>query len=368
MEHFTITTIFFLSLTVKSYSQGISYDQSVENIYKHTIGDFGELFYQESGLKQRVYYSCPDTNIIQDCTVKRKIYFNNTGQIIADTSFIDTLFSSTNRIFEPNKITIIKTHPQPSLFKYDYKTTVDSLLIDSLNRPIKYFENGIFLRKWEYDSSDRLVCYCENPNREIYLKKRIYQYLPDTIIERRFNRSISKFDTTYNYLVFDNQNRLIRDISGGNSIKYRSKGRTVLFDTVISNEIYPQTTNIEYEYPSDSLIRIVNHSLSMTQIMILDAKKEIKTQKMLKNNTIVLGEYQYHRDTSSITILKFEKDELYSTEIQDLRPDGKISCRTIHSMNNKRFEHECYSVEGMILEKKSIYDGKIMENLISLDK
>jgi hypothetical protein len=176
MKQLILIIIIFFSLIVKLCSQEISYAQSVENVFKRTVRDFDELFYKELGVTQRVYYNCSDTINNQDCDQKRKIFFDINGQIITDTTFTDTLFSSTNRLFELNKITIVKTYPQPALFKYNYKTTVDSLLIDSLRRPIKFFENGEFQKSWEYDNLNRLICYCENPDRELSFNKRTYQY------------------------------------------------------------------------------------------------------------------------------------------------------------------------------------------------
>jgi hypothetical protein len=102
--------------------------------------------------------------------------------------------------------------------------------------------------------------------------------------------------------------------------------------------------------------------------MTLDSNNMIKNQKMFKNDTILLGEYLYKRDSTRVCIKKFNESGFYSTEIQELRQDGKIECKKIYSMNNKKYDKECYSQGGMILQKLSIYNGDITQNLISIDK
>jgi hypothetical protein len=350
------------------YSQAISYGESVDQIYKWTINDFDELFYQESGLKTRKYYNCPDTLNKVDCELKRKLYFNKNGQIFSDTSYIDTLYSSTDRQFKDNKITIIKTHPKPSLFRYKYAKTIDSLLIDSLGRPVQYYKNGKYINKWEYDSLGRLVCYCENPDRELFLKKRIYKYLNDTIIETFTRRSIGKFDTTVTYKVFDNQKRLVKEFSYGNSIKYKHDVFTVFYDTIEDKKTFPVSIDRLYEYPNDSTVKSINKRLSMTQIIALDSNNKVINNTFYRNDSIPAGNYEYLRVGSKVTIRKSNAGEVYSTEIRELRPDGSVKCKKVFSMNKKKINKECYSSSGMILQKLSIYDGEIMQNLITIDE
>jgi hypothetical protein len=367
MKHLIITLTFVITLTTELYSQPISYTDRVESLYKQTIRDFNEVFLIEIGLTMREYFSCPDTINKSNCKLTRRIYFNSNGNIYSDTSFIDTLTSVTTRLYESNKITITKCHPEPSLFKYIYKTSTDSLIIDSLARPVKFYRNGVLNKNWQFDVHNRLLHYVENPQNESVKKEILYNYSSDTIIEIRISRFFSKLDTIYNFYHFDNKSRLIKETSQGKSIKYKSKGSTIYFDSIENVEIYPLQTEVEYLYLSDSIIKVTDSRLNIVQFITLDQNFATRRQQMFKNDTILIGEYIFHRTNSIVRVEKYNEEGHYSTEIRYLRDGEKIQCIKKYLWGEKNYEEECYSKSGMILKKLIMKEGNIFTNLITND-
>lgn len=367
MKHLIIIITFSVTLVSELYSQPISYTDRVESLYKQTIRDFDEVFFTEIGLKKREYLSCPDTINKNNCKLKRRIYFNSSGNIYSDTSFIDTLTLVTTRLYEANKITITKCHPEPSFFRYTYKTTVDSLILDSLARPVKLYENGVLIKIWQFDNSKRLLCYIENSQNELVKKERYYKYSSDTIVEIRISRFFSKLDTIYNFYHFDKERRLFKETTQGKSIKYKSKGRTIYLDSIDNVEIYPLQTEVEYHYLSDSVIKVTDNQLNTVQFITIDSNFAMRRQQMFKNDTILIAEYIYNRTNSIVNVEKYNEDGYYCSEIQYLRDNGKIKCVKKYLRGGMNYEEECYSQSGMIMKKVIISGGAVFTNLITND-
>ena len=245
MKHLLIINILFILSMGFAHSQTITYDDKISDINSRFLSEIREDIFREKGISQRIYYSCLDS-IRQDCQLKRKVYFDSLGHIFADTTYTNNLFSSFYRTYSDNKIKITKTHPSPLVFEYEYKTTTDSILLDSLEQPIKFYKNGKLITLWAYDEKNRLnLCY-KNPENKLGYEKFSYKYLTDTIIETRIRLSRAKLDTIYNYLIFDNRNRLIKDLSKKKRITYKRHRQEVYFDSIIGQEISPLKIDATY--------------------------------------------------------------------------------------------------------------------------
>ena len=363
--------VFFLSIHLSEFifAQGTNMKEQIEYLTQSARKEFNDLFYTEPAIKKRIFYNCKDSLFSDSCEIKRKIYFDLSGHIVDDTSFIDTLFSSTQRVYSKNKIEIIKTHPEPGLLTYHYKTTIDSLIVDSLQRPIRFYSDGIFTKKWNYDSNDRICEIQERPNDENFKKGTIYTYLKDTILSISTNRNHYKFDTIYNYFIFDGISRLVGEKTMEQTTEFHHKGMIVYFDSIKNLEPLHESFRTEYHFITDSNYRVEYYydSLWLAQEIELNVKKEIKIIRSHGSDGKILGQNTYSNQKEKRIQQFFQDGILIQILEQELYPSGKLKSKAVIRQQSNDKEYEFYNEQGMIVRKMTVMNGEILENLFGID-
>jgi hypothetical protein len=364
-----ILIIFFCG---PSYSQIKTLEKEIKELSDRPKRDFKELSYSEPGLNKRVFYNCHDSIFSEECKIERVIYFNKEGVIVSDTTFLkDTLYSVINRVYGDNKLMIIKTHPQPLFFNYKYETTIDSLLLDSTQRPLCFYENGKFSKQWRYDSPGRLTQEIKNPDDELFHSQTDFTYYKDSIISISKRRSNNKYDTIYSSLVFDSLGRLALEKTFIRSIAYHKKGYEVYYDSIKNSEPLHESSRTEYVYESNSKYRVKDYNdgkLSLVVVMALDdSSKNIQNIKMFNGDGILVGQTVFHWQQDKLIKEYYQDGNLFDiTEIRT-SPLGLIKSKCVVRQRSGSKSYESYSEKGMITQKLQIENGEVIQSMICKD-
>jgi hypothetical protein len=132
-------------------------------------------------------------------------------------------------------------------------------------------------------------------------------------------------------------------------------------------EKYPLSINSEYEYLSDSTVKLTNHLLKLVQLMTVDSCYQLIEDQIFNSDSVMIGKRIYKRTPKKIIIDKYNEEGHYCTEIRKLRNTTEIESILINRYDGKHFEEEQYSISGMILKKVKIINDEIIMNLITID-
>jgi len=338
-----------------SFSLGETYEEKANNLKEKTHEVAWQLLnHSDKGVKTRTFYTCNDTVFSEDCSLYGRIWFDESGRIVSDSTFEFPNRVQNNQYLD--KKIIVTTS------SYDGISRIDTILLNDKNQPIN--ESNIY---WKYDSSGRIIYYF-NKRSEKYKRYRedTYYYLTDTILHIRTDRSPELLTKWWDYYIFDKQNRISKEITYVSDTAFSYHPRLSQFDSIVSYTPRREVAKREYLYETNKMIVKIYEDYEeegkLSYTFIVESFPDNKTQKMtMLEDDIILSETYYKYDSDIVRKGKKHRntDETQKTSGNHIIEETKIG--------KDSYERRFYNQNGALIKEIKI-NPSYTKSLFSVDE
>ncbi len=352
----TLLIIFYAN---SSNSQPLSRAETIKQFSEQSIREFDELFYSEPNIKKRTYYNCSDTVSTENCKISHVLYFDKAGHIISDTLFEDNQHYVINRIYRKNRIDIHKFSSKPHLYLDQYKTSIDSLILDNLKRPIRFYSDGELKKQWQYDENGRILQTIELPTKKYFCKITSYDYLPHAIVVKKTDRFYNKIDTTTETSTFDADDKIV--------LKKILTRKATLSESekLIKLEPVKEISRTEFIHNNNECYvkTYYNNSLTHSQDVKYNDSLKILSSRMIKEEKTTQAT---SCDNNKITEEEYDGPYVRIVE-KYLNTNHKLEKKSLFNSRYDLKEYTNYNPYGMATKTLRIEKGKITSYTYSVD-